>query len=337
MIVAQAHMRTIAEVTAHVSAESEAIQSQVLLAARNIIGTLKTNNAAVLKQMQDMKETLANAMKGEAVSREAQDTADLFGDASQPAGLCGSTSLGGGVQVSGAASAAVNKGLQTNSVEHVDQYRRPAEYVERILSDQHPDLQKSNEAVFPEGYTLNSEQIKDGVAAINTITNPMPTPELTDAHKDTPSGQAYTALRLVNGMRTTLAGNLLNKHLTFHSPTVPEDTAKWAKDQWAAAGAEGPAPGIVDGKMSEAALYNLLSQTRMGNPNWYMDLASKNDTGLLRELALMSSIQVELLRKNLELLDRMSVVLSMQYTTQLETGAKKEVDAAFIQAIGAQQ
>jgi hypothetical protein len=337
MIVAQAHAKTTAQVTAHVTAESEAVQSQILLAARNIIGTLKTNNAAVLKQLQDTKEVLANQMKGKAVAREAQDTADLFGDASQPAGLCGSTGLGGGIQVSGAASSSVKHGLQTNSVEHVDQFREPAEYLFRILDADHPDLQKANEAMFPQSLTLSSAQIRDAVAALNTVSNPRPTPALTDAQMETPAGQTYTALRLINETRTTFAAEALNRHLTFHSPTLPDDVTQWAKEQWANAGAGGNPPGVVDGKMSEAALYNLLSQIRMGNPNWYMEIASLNDTGLLREMAVISAAQFELTRKNTELLDRISVLLSMQLTANLEATGKKEVEAAYSRTISTQQ
>lgn len=34
----------------------------------------------------------------------------------------------------------------------------------------------------------------------------------------------------------------------------------------------GTPPGIVNGKLSEAGLYKLLSQMRTGNPNWFDDI-----------------------------------------------------------------
>jgi hypothetical protein len=211
------------------------------------------------------------------------------------------------------------------------------EYLYRILDENHPDLRKANEAIYPQALTLNADQVRDAAAAINTVTNPRPTPALTDAQQETPSGQTYTAMRQTNELRVTLAAEALNRHLTFHAPTLPDDVTQWARDQWAQAGAGGPVPGVVDGKMSEAALYNILSKIRIGNPNWYMQLASMTDTGLLRELALIGSVQLELMRKNTELLDRISVLLSMQVTSQLETTGKKEVEAAYMRAIGAQQ
>ena len=94
-------------------------------------------------------------------------------------------------------------------------------------------------------------------------------------------------------------------HVAAHAPTLPEDVAAWAKSQWQEAGGSGTPPGLVNGKMSEAGLFKLLSQMRLGNPNWFNQVTSATEAGLLREMVMMQAIQLELTRKNNELLDRM--------------------------------
>ncbi len=59
------------------------------------------------------------------------------------------------------------------------------------------------------------------------------------------------------------------------------------------------------------AFYKLLSQMRMGNPNWFTQISEATDTGLLRELVLLQAFQFELARKKCnELLDRLTVIAS---------------------------
>jgi hypothetical protein len=144
-------------------------------------------------------------------------------------------------------------------------------------------------------------------------------------------------MRNIHELRVTLNAEALNKHLAFHSPTLPEEVASWANAQWKTAGAGGDAPGIVESRMSEAALYNILSQMRIGNPNWYMDVAKETPAGLMRELVLLTALQLELTRKNNEWLDRIAVLTALQSAAQLESANQQMLEAAYARAIGAQQ
>lgn len=89
--------------------------------------------------------------------------------------------------------------------------------------------------------------------------------------------------------------------------------------------------------MSEAGLYLLLSQMRMGNPNWFSQIASATVSGLLRELVMMQAVQLELARKNNELLDRLTVIASLDYLTRMEGTTGKEMEDLYTRMVGAQQ
>ena len=103
------------------------------------------------------------------------------------------------------------------------------------------------------------------------------------------------------------------------------------------AGGSGTPPGIVDGKLSEAGLYKLLSQMRVGNPNWFAQIATATDAGLLRELVIMQAFQLELTRKNTDLLNRLTVIASLDYLTRMEGTTGKDMDDLYTRMVGAQQ
>ena len=96
-IVTAAKSETIQAVNAYTAAEAQAIRSEILLAAQNIIGTIKTESATIVRALVALKESNAATLKGQAVAGEAMKTEDMYGKAAQPAGLCGSSSLGAGI------------------------------------------------------------------------------------------------------------------------------------------------------------------------------------------------------------------------------------------------
>lgn len=57
---------------------------------------------------------------------------------------------------------------------------------------------------------------------------------------------------------------------------------------------------------------------RVGNPNRFAQIATTTDAGLLRELVIMLAFQMELTRKNAALLDRLTVIASLNYLTRME-------------------
>ena len=98
-MISAAKSETIQAVNAYTAAEAQAIRSEILLAAQNIIGTIKSETATVVRALVALKESNVAAIKGQAVAGEAMKTEDLYGTAAQPSGLCGATSLGAGIQL----------------------------------------------------------------------------------------------------------------------------------------------------------------------------------------------------------------------------------------------
>ena len=137
---------------------------------------------------------------------------------------------------------------------------------------------------------------------------------MTEEQKETPAGQTYAAARKIHEERVAAVAESLNNHVVYHAPTLPEDVTAWAENQWSEAGRSGTPPGIVDGRLSKAGLYRLLSQMRVGNPNWFAQIATATVAGFA-ELVIMQAFQMELTRKNTDLLDRLTVIASLDYLT----------------------
>ncbi len=63
MMISNAKMQTVQEVNAHTTAESEAIRSEIIRAAQNIIGTIKAESATIVRAIVALKESNAANMK----------------------------------------------------------------------------------------------------------------------------------------------------------------------------------------------------------------------------------------------------------------------------------
>ena len=214
---------------------------------------------------------------------------------------------------------------------------RPVEYLGRVLDESHPTEQEMVDSLFPLEDTITDEQLSQAHESIKSLANPRPLPVVTEAQKETPSGQTYTAARKIHEGRLAVAMDALNSHVAAHAPTLPDDVTAWAKSQWQEAGGSGTPPGIVNGKMSEAGLYKLFSQMRLGNPNWFNQVTTATEAGLLREMVMMQAIQLELTRKNNELLDRVSFITALDYLTRLDGTTGRELNDLYARMVGAQQ
>ena len=176
---------TIQAVNAYTAAEAEAIRSEILLAAQNIIGTIKTESATIVRALVALKESNAATLKGQAVAGEAMKTEDMYGKAAQPAGLCGSSSLGAGIQLGAQAGREIHAAMREKQLEHAHTPgKKPVEFLRRVLAEDQPSQQESLDALFPLGGTLTEDQVAQAHEAVKTLGNPRPLPVVTEEQKE---------------------------------------------------------------------------------------------------------------------------------------------------------
>lgn len=338
VIVTNAKTETIQTINAYTSVEAEAIRSEILIAAQNIIGTIKSESATIVRAIVSLKESNAAILKGQSIAEESIKAQDMYGKTAQPTGLCGASTLGAGVQLGAQAQQEVQATMREKQQEYGNNIdMMPLDYLNRILDSEHPQGLTIVDAFFPLQTTLTEDQVVQAHEAIKTLANPRPMPVITDDQLATPAGQTYASARAIYEGRMATIMEALNGHVVYHAPTLPEDVSAWAEEQWSDAGGSGTPVGLVEEQFSEAGLYKLISQMRVGNPNWFMQISSATEAGLLRELVLMQAFQLELMRKNTELLDQMNVITALDVLSRMEQGSGKELGDLYTRMIGAQQ
>ena len=123
-----------------------------LLAAQNIIGTIKTESATIVRALVALKESNAATLKGQAVAGEAMKTEDMYGKAAQPAGLCGSSSLGAGIQLGAQAGQEIHAAMREKQLEHAHTPKKPVDFLQRVLADEQLRNRKSGRALSAAKY-----------------------------------------------------------------------------------------------------------------------------------------------------------------------------------------
>ena len=201
-IVTMAHMQTVQAVNAVTAAEAASIRSEILLAAQNIIGTIKTESATIVRAIIALKESNVVALKGQAVAGEAMKTEDMYGKAAQPAGLCGASSVGAGIQLGAQAGREIHGTMREKQLAYSNTPgARPVEFLNRVLADEHPTEKETVDALFPLESTLTEDQVAQAHESIKTLANPRPLPVVTDSQKSTPAGQTYAAAKKIHEAR----------------------------------------------------------------------------------------------------------------------------------------
>ncbi len=79
---------------------------------------MKAESATIVRAIVALKESNAANMKGQAIAGQTMKTEDMYGKAAQPAGLCGTSSLGAGVQIGAKAGKEVQAAMRQKQLEY---------------------------------------------------------------------------------------------------------------------------------------------------------------------------------------------------------------------------
>ncbi len=318
-IVSQYANQTINAVNSNTNVQAEMLKVEINNAARNIIGTLQTQTKSIVSAIQLLKEDFHKTIKSTSMTEQFIKVEEMFGEISQPELLCGGSNLGAGMQIADQASEILQQSMKEKQFEYAnDQNSKSVDFINRIISNDHPSLLEMTVMVSPENYTLSNDEVVIANESIKTMANPFPLPLLTDEQLNTSAGEGYQTARIIQEGKKGLAMDILNENVAYHSPTLPSDVTNWAKEQWQNSGGTGQVPGLVNGAMSQAGLFALLSQLRTGNPNWIANISKMTNMGVAREQLFITALNFEIQRRNNELLNKLLVIASMQYLNSIE-------------------
>jgi hypothetical protein len=236
---------------------------------------------------------------------------------SQPATSCALSEMGAGLQLGNITREKVLSDILERMAERGKRHARTLDYAEELLDPHWPGPERAA-ALLGTGLspaTLTVDETAEMEKLLESLSDPNPLAELTEAQKKTPSGKIHETMKKDFETRKTLYRGILARNAMGKVPTMTglED---FVKGKWEDMGGQGPPPGLTDGKISEETLFWYLANMRLASANWHEEtLPTLPEAGLLRELVSMQAISLELLRRqnlNLETLNNLLALEALQ-------------------------
>ncbi|MDR2613477.1 MAG: hypothetical protein LBG06_11910 [Deltaproteobacteria bacterium] len=278
-------------------------------------------------------EAAVRAADKSAAERQIERTYEA---ASQPPSSCGNDAMGAGYQLSERARGEAAADIAERALSRKGRYRRPLDYQGERLDPSWPAPARAAHLLgavrSPATYTL--AETAEAERLVETLSDPYPAPALSEAQRGTPAGRAYEAARLDHETRQALYQSALARRAADRAPSV-EGLEPWARGKWEDMGGSGDPPGLAEGRLSQEALFWYLANMRLGSANWHeQTLAALPEAGLLRELASMEAVELELLRRLNERLELVAALLAADGLERLGGAPREALLALYNRAAG---
>jgi hypothetical protein len=278
-------------------------------------------------------ETIAKAIEtadGQAAERDFEKTFDL---SSQPSTSCGDDDMGGELMLSKGARTETGTEIMEKLLERRSRHGRNVDYLTELADFPPPEKTPALLGALSAGRTLTLEEVKEAERLLESMTDPMPLPKLPENRSQTAAGRLFEAERTRHEARQNLFQSVLAQRLADRAPTV-EGLSGWAENKWLEMGGTGEVPGLTEGRLSQEALFWLLTNARLASGNWHEEILPKlPEAGLLRELASMMAVELELSRQRNDHLGNISALLALDGLSRLESGPGQSLRAQYRRAL----
>lgn len=283
------------------------------------------------------QETISSAIEvadREAAERDFDKTWDL---GAQPITNCGNDTMGGELMLSKESLEETGKGIMDKVVERRSRHERPVDYLAELSTFPGPEKAQEALGALSSGKTMTLGELREAERLIESVTDPLPARGIPERLGNSPAGRVYVAQKAQYEARQGLYQSVMARRLADRAPTV-DGLAKWAQGKWREMGGEGDVPGLVEGRLSQEALFWILANMRLASGNWHEEILPRlPEAGLLREMASMMAVELELSRKRNEHLENISLLLSLNGLGQLEAGAGEALRNQYRRAISGSQ
>jgi hypothetical protein len=297
---------------------------------QNIHRDLVALREAVLLGQESIGAAIRAADRDQA-GRDFEKTWDL---PSQPTTGCGNDDMGGELMLSRESVERAGQEIMDKIAERRSRHPRPMDYLVELGSFPGPGLAPGLLGALSRGRTLSLGELREAERLVESLSNPLPPQILPPGDAATPAGKVHEAQRRDYEARQALLQSVLARRLADRAPTV-EGLGGWAAAKWRDMGGSGPVPGLADGRMSQEALFWLLANMRLASGTWHERILPQlPEAGLLREMASMMAVGLELSRRRNELLGDVSSLMALEGLAGLEAGPGEALRRQYRRALG---
>lgn len=296
-------------VSAAAKSAATSVSNEVTQAGRSIKMEQKKIVAAINKNFEVQNSLIRQIVTSLGVSMEKMDNMRMFGPQSKAYGI-GTVSGRLNTVMSGKAAEGKMSGHYRNSLnEHTKRFKTP---YQRSLFYKKEKIESITPAFFfPQNSVLSIEQSRKADFAVKSVVDPFPTPKLPEKFKARGKMMGYEAERKVKYSRLAMPAAIISDVVASYQPTM--ELGEWAEKMYHKMGGSGQPPQVVDGKISPMGYIDLMVNARFANQQWYSGFTgihSMTPTGILRELAVMESVNMEMQRRQMKYMQQTTALLA---------------------------
>lgn len=191
---------------------------------------------------------------------------------------------------------------------------------ERSIYYQQEDVSSiSPEFFFPQNATLSADQLSKALFAIKSAVDPFPTPQLPERFLERGEGLGYEAQRKVKYSHLAMPSAVISDIVASYAPVM--ELGEWAEIMHENMGGADAPPQMVEGKISPMGYIDMMVNARFANQQWHSGedgIHAMTDTGLLREMLVMESVNMEMQRRQMRFMQQTAGLLAQDQA--METG-----------------
>lgn len=328
-----AHSGPIATPSEVASAADEAADS-IIEAVREMGEDLSANQKSILGSIDSNFEVqnamLRDLLAGLGMSQQKSQNVRDYGKNSMAYGMENeeSSDLGSKVNIGISATEKLERKFVGYFNDHVRKYETG------MGANQH--LQEKNielvspEMFFPTDNKLSSDYLSNARFMITNIVDPFPTYKLPEKFKNEGDRLGYEAQRKVKYSRLSMPVVALSRVVSAYAPTI--ELGDWSEAMHERMGDEDP-KGIDDeGRISVMEYIDTQVDMRFANNDWISGsegIHGKSQTGLLREIAMMESIGMEMQKRQMRNLQMATALLAQSVAMDVDNTVNAELNGMY--------
>ena len=182
-----------------------------------------------------------------------------------------------------------------------------------------PDPTRPN-SYLPEVLSFNPDRVLDARRFIDNLVDPYPLGDLPPDLQGTPQGMAFWIRKKVYEGQLSVARYVLNHALALRVPAAA--LRGWLERVWQESKADEHQAAVL-AQLPEQISYAELLKTevdrRYASPSWYAGIAGSPEAAVLRELAYMAALQLNLTYLRFRQGERLELLLAEQVAASADT------------------
>lgn len=296
-------------VAAAATSAAQSVSGEVRRAGRAVKMEQKKIVAAINKNFEVQNSLIRQIIASLGVSMEKMENMRMFGPQSKAYGIGTVSDRLNTVMIGKAAENKMSGKYRGSLDKHTKEFQKPHQrslfYREEKIEAITPGF------FFPQNSALSIEQSRKADFAIKAVLDPFPTPNLPEKYKNRGRKMGYEAQRKVKYSRLAMPSAVISDVVASYQPTM--ELGEWAERMYRKMGGSGRPPQIVDGKISPMGYIDLMVNGRFANQQWYSGptgIHSMTPTGILRELAVMESVNMEMQRRQMKYMQQTAALLA---------------------------